>query len=322
MNRLSSSSKHSMLTRIITSLVLVLVCVPCVFLGGWYFFAAVSVVCILCLYEIIHTSNSTFNVFLYMISIAFGYLLMISSIIFDKSVTSTIGSSGVIALSSIFIPSLLVIFSFMLTFLFSLINEKCSIVNMCYIFSFCLFIGIACQSLMFLRYLPNSNYLKASDFVYQESPKSALLLCYLVIGVVFNDAGAYFVGILFGKHQMAKRISPKKTWEGFIGGILFSFAFSFTFSYLCSYFKCPILKGVIDFDGINWLYTLAFSLLIPFAAVFGDLLFSAIKRYYGIKDFSNILPGHGGILDRMDSLSFTGFVVAAILSSILNGWYL
>lgn len=321
MNRLSSSSKHSMLTRIITSVVLLLLCVPALFLGGWYFFACISVVCIFSIYEVVHASNNTLNVPLYIVGIAFGYLLMISNIIFDKSVSSVIGNSGVIALSSVFIPSLLVIFAFMFTFIFSLVSEKCSILNMCYIFCFCLYIGVACQALMFLRYLPNSNYLSDPNFTYQESVKSALLLVYVVIGVVFNDVGAYFVGVLFGKHQMIKRISPNKTWEGFVGGVVISFAFSFTYSYLCSYFKCPVLKGIFDFDGINWLYTLGFSILMPLAAVFGDLLFSAIKRHFGIKDFSNLLPGHGGVLDRMDSLSFTGFVVAAILSSILNGWY-
>ncbi len=322
MNRLSSSSKHSMLTRIITALILVVICVPCLFLGSWYFFSCITVVCILCIYEIVHTSNSSsFSVLLYIISLAFGLLMEFSNIIFDKSISSILFNYNVFAFSNVSIPSLIVIFSFMLLFMLSLTNEKYSILNICYVFSFCLYIGISCQSLLFLRFLPNSNYLNQSGFVYQESINSSLLILYVVLGVIFNDIGAYFVGVLFGKHQMAKRLSPHKTWEGFAGGVCISFAITFTYSYLCSYFNAPVLKGMFDFEGINWLYTFFFSLLMPLASVFGDLLFSAIKRHFGIKDFSNLLPGHGGVLDRMDSMSFTGFFVAALISCILNGWY-
>ena len=88
---------------------------------------------------------------------------------------------------------------------------------------------------------------------------------------------------------MNPRISPKKSWEGFIGGAVFGFVISMAFS-------------AMYWDMINPVVNTLMCLLCPVVAELGDLCFSAVKRYYKIKDFSDILPGHGGILDRVDSL--------------------
>lgn len=106
------------------------------------------------------------------------------------------------------------------------------------------------------------------------------------------DTGAYFTGMLIGKHKLNTRISPKKTIEGAIGGWAFGFLFSFGFAY---FFVDTLPMWAI------WMS----AILLPIAGQIGDLAFSAIKRCYGIKDFSNLLPGHGGVLDRLDSLIFT-----------------
>ncbi len=110
-----------------------------------------------------------------------------------------------------------------------------------------------------------------------------------------SDTGAYFSGMLFGKHKMAPVISPKKTWEGFFGGWVFSIG-------------CAALLAVI----YNWIYypTLHFypgryaliALVLAPLSVLGDLLASLIKRRCGIKDYGNIMPGHGGVMDRFDSV--------------------
>ncbi|MDO4467726.1 MAG: phosphatidate cytidylyltransferase [Bacillota bacterium] len=104
-----------------------------------------------------------------------------------------------------------------------------------------------------------------------------------------SDTGAWAIGRKFGKHKMNPRISPKKSWEGFAGGLIFGFILSFIVSFLYV-------------GQLNFMLNLAICLICPLFAELGDLCFSLIKRYYNIKDFSNLLPGHGGILDRVDSL--------------------
>lgn len=116
-----------------------------------------------------------------------------------------------------------------------------------------------------------------------------LYLITIVFATYGSDTGAWFFGRRYGKHKMNPRISPKKSWEGFVGGVISGFVIGWipVFFYL---------------HQVNLTLTFLLCLLCPAVAEFGDLCFSAIKRHYQIKDFSNLLPGHGGILDRVDSL--------------------
>ncbi len=102
-----------------------------------------------------------------------------------------------------------------------------------------------------------------------------------------NDTGAYLSGITFGKHKLMERISPKKTWEGLIGGIIVAS--------VIAWFLSGWL-GVVD--RIHWL---VISLIVSVAGTFGDLIESMLKRNTGVKDSGTIMPGHGGFLDRFDS---------------------
>lgn len=106
-----------------------------------------------------------------------------------------------------------------------------------------------------------------------------------------TDTGAYFIGRQFGKHKLAPHVSPNKTVEGFIGGIVSAIIIAGGFFYLMN------LSGNIG------LVILALIVLSIFGQL-GDLVESALKRFYGVKDSGKILPGHGGILDRFDSLLF------------------
>jgi phosphatidate cytidylyltransferase len=119
---------------------------------------------------------------------------------------------------------------------------------------------------------------------------------FLVVVTKFTDIGAYLVGSTLGRHKMIPRLSPKKTWEGTVGGVLFAVGGSA----LCLQFIRP-LAG----DGLNLAHALVLGLLLGVAAVIGDLAESLIKREAGVKDSSAILPGHGGALDLVDSLLFT-----------------
>ncbi|MCF0246665.1 MAG: phosphatidate cytidylyltransferase [Ileibacterium sp.] len=125
----------------------------------------------------------------------------------------------------------------------------------------------------------------------------------LIFATYGSDTGAFFAGKFFGKHKMNPRISPKKTWEGFAGGWIAGFVLSFAVSMLYSSDMNPQLN--------LWICILA-----PVFAELGDLCFSSYKRALGLKDFSNLLPGHGGVLDRIDSLMMN-FLLFGFLASIL-----
>lgn len=120
--------------------------------------------------------------------------------------------------------------------------------------------------------------------------KALLLMMFIMIWL--NDTGAFLVGSMIGKHKLFPRISPKKSWEGFVGGVVFS-----------------IIGGVIAklyfpdyFETISMIHLCGLGLVVGIFATWGDLVESLIKRTLGVKDSGNILPGHGGILDRIDSL--------------------
>jgi phosphatidate cytidylyltransferase len=113
----------------------------------------------------------------------------------------------------------------------------------------------------------------------------------VAIGLTWTcDTMAYFVGVLFGKHQWWPRLSPKKTWEGLVGGVLSTLVVA------------PLLVGWL-FGLSPWL-GLLLGVLVAVADPFGDLTVSLFKRMARIKDSSQLIPGHGGILDRLDSLLF------------------
>ena len=119
----------------------------------------------------------------------------------------------------------------------------------------------------------------------------ALRIFALVALIACNDTFAYFAGVLIGKHKLAPSISPKKSWEGLIGGAV-----------------AAVIGGAAIFHYLfetNWIIGAAIGLMTVITATCGDLIESAIKRDLAIKDMSNLLPGHGGIMDRLDSALFT-----------------
>jgi len=117
-----------------------------------------------------------------------------------------------------------------------------------------------------------------------------------------NDTFAYLSGLVFGKHKLFVRISPKKTWEGFIGGVLFAL--------VAGYFLHLLI------DNISLVEWLILTLLIAVSSVFGDFIESLLKRSASLKDSGKIMPGHGGILDRIDSTLFVAPVVFVYLQII------
>lgn len=125
-----------------------------------------------------------------------------------------------------------------------------------------------------------------------------------------SDTGAYFIGVFFGKHKMAPVISPKKTWEGFFGGWVISIGLTVLYGVICN-----VIMGSEAFD-VLLLVVLA-AVLAPLSVV-GDLLASLIKRRTGIKDYGNIMPGHGGVMDRFDSVIFIAPLLATAIMVVLT----
>ena len=128
---------------------------------------------------------------------------------------------------------------------------------------------------------------------------SLVLLIYLVLITTITDTFAYITGSYIGKTKMCEKISPKKTWEGMVGGTFFGV-----------FIPAMFYISVVD-PNVDVILITAITTFLSLLAQAGDLVFSSIKRYYDKKDFSNLIPGHGGILDRLDSLIFVllGFVV-------------
>ena len=143
-------------------------------------------------------------------------------------------------------------------------------------------------ALVRLLYAENGRFLVAIPFV----------LAFM------SDSGAYFVGLAFGKHKLAPVISPKKTVEGLFGGILGAVVGLLIYGL--------ILQVFFKFQ-VNYWYILLYGLLGSLAGVFGDLSLSAIKRQTGIKDYGNLIPGHGGVLDRFDSMMMVAPLMEALL---------
>ncbi|BCI63637.1 phosphatidate cytidylyltransferase [Tannerella sp. CAG:118] len=114
------------------------------------------------------------------------------------------------------------------------------------------------------------------------------LLMSFFIFIWTNDTGAFLVGITIGHHRLFERISPKKSWEGFVGGLIFSLIAAWVFS--------------LFYDNFSLIQWLGLSLTISISSTFGDLCESLLKRTIHIKDSGHILPGHGGLLDRFDSV--------------------
>jgi len=133
-----------------------------------------------------------------------------------------------------------------------------------------------------------ANYIVLVKSADGEISFTPLFLLALFVFVWINDTGAYLIGSQFGKHRLFERISPKKSWEGFWGGMFFALASSLIFS-----------RMVPEISWYNWL---GFATTVVCFGTWGDLVESLIKRTVGVKDSGKMLPGHGGMLDRFDSI--------------------
>ncbi len=178
-----------------------------------------------------------------------------------------------------------------LLYLFSLIvwsHGKLPFGDVLTVYALTVYILAALLSILYIR-----------DF--NESGKYIYLLIF--IGAWVTDTFAYFTGYLFGKHKLIEDVSPKKTIEGSIGGILFCAA------------GFAVLGLIVDrffAQNANLLFLIISGVIVSVISQIGDLIMSVIKRHYGIKDYGKIFPGHGGMLDRFDSILAVSLGMGAI----------
>ena len=151
-----------------------------------------------------------------------------------------------------------------------------------------LLIPFLLAALVRIRIMENGVYFVAAPFVMAFMP----------------DTGAYLIGCAFGKHKLCPNISPKKTVEGLFGGFLGGIVGMIVYGLVLQHFF-----GLI----VNYLFAALYGVLGAGFATFGDLMFSVIKRQTGIKDYGRLLPGHGGILDRFDSVTIVAPLAEVLL---------
>lgn len=239
-----------MLQRIITSLIIIALVIPPLFFGGVYLRLLIFAICAIASYEMVSLRYKN----------RWGLVFF------------TFLSTLVMYLVDIAYYVPLLVFYIIILCLIVIANNDYDINDMCFILLISLILTIAAKGVV---------------NVYE---KSMMNMIYIIIACYVTDTMAYFVGYKFGKHKMIPRISPKKTWEGALGGYFFGALISLIYGYFMTGIEFPLL--------------ILSSFTLPIIAQIGDLSFSAIKRSYHVKDFGSIFPGHGGVLDRIDSLLF------------------
>ncbi len=254
-----------MTKRVISAIVMIAVFVPILILGGTYFSVLMTVLGVVGLYELLRIRGTKKKFPVVLRVLAY---ILVAVLILNHSKAIEFQWDLDYRLVS------LILFTFLSPMVFINDSKKYNLNDALFLIGSVIFIGLSFNLLVVTR---NSNI---------------MYIVYLFLITTMTDTFALFTGMLVGKHKLAPQISPKKTIEGAIGGSLMG----------------TIIATSFYVTVINHSVPLVFVVLITLALTgigqIGDLAFSSIKRYYGEKDFSNLIPGHGGILDRLDSLIF------------------
>ncbi len=325
--KLSESTEHSLFVRTATALVLVAVGVPAATLGGWFLLALSFVAVGFAAYEILALpGRKRYNIGIWILTYVAMYSLVYWQFLKPTETRTLLLQGNFFYLNGFNVSVIAISVYLCLLFLASFFWQNFRIEDVFYLFTMVLLVSLGFYSILFLRYFPpflagQTAYGKWRGFIWD--PSSCLLLWFVLLSVWAGDTGAYLTGIFFGKNPMNPRISPHKTWEGFFGGaalsIVFSFSYVAIFDYALGY---PLLPGVFDVrsNPLDWLWVLFFAFLIPVLDNIGGFMFSAVKRKYGAKDWGKVFPGHGGVLDRFDSVLVTSIAVAIIVIITFNNW--
>lgn len=334
-NKPGEGYKASLRSRVIVAILLIVILAPAIFVGSWYFFGIMAIFLAVAIFEICKAPGKKYGwwvwAFTYLVTFLYVYWFVLKANIGayledpEHYVFSLEEYFGGLSISIIGIAVTLGGY-----FTIALFDKNFDFGDVAYFFLMTFMVGIGFQSLFFLRYYPfylagkNPTYLwyeglggrALTDNTNFRFLLSSALFFLMASGTIFNDTFAYFGGIYFGKRKLT-HISPKKTWEGFFFGVIGSFLLNMVLLFTMAATGYPILP-TLDLD--HWYWILLVSIAIPFIGVLGDLSLSLIKRYFKIKDFGTVLRGHGGILDRADSVMFVSIGLSILLIFIGNGW--
>lgn len=254
-----------MKTRIISAFFALLVFIPIVLQGGTIFNVAIFILALLGLKEFLDAKNTKKEIPIFIKLVSY---IMMALILLDGSKNPEF----------IFALDFRVITGFFLVYLIpTVLYHDRSIYSISDAFNLIggvFFLGVGFHILMYVRSVDLN------------------ILIYLFCISIFTDTFAFLTGLLIGKNKLVETVSPKKTVEGMIGGTIMGV-------FISTWFYCTVIDPEVGLLSI-----IITSTFLSILGQLGDLVFSAIKRYYGKKDFSNIMPGHGGILDRLDSIIF------------------
>lgn len=261
--------KNNFLQRAITGILFVAIIVGCILYDSLAFGTLFVIVSALTIREFGHLVNQSGEV-----SINRTITMLGGAYLFLAIMGFCIDAAG----SKIFIPYLILIIYLMVSELY--LKKKNPVLNWAYSMLSQMYIALPFAMLNVLAF---QNDPEASSVSYNRIlPLSIFVFLWL------NDTGAYCFGSLFGKHRLFERISPKKSWEGFFGGLAVVLGASQALAWYA--------------PEISWYNWLGLSATVVIFGTWGDLTESLLKRTLGVKDSGNLLPGHGGMLDRFDSL--------------------
>lgn len=349
MNPITPEQKASLRSRLIVAAILIVLIVPSFFVGQWLFFGIVAIFLALATTEMIMAPHKPFKWYVYLLTyvVVFSYVYwFVFKGNFGELITARNGGYEYhFSLENYFrtldISIVGIASSIFLYCLLGILDKNFSWNDVAYFIAFTILLGLGFQAFFFCRYYPfymfgsNGNFngltetskgllwyggYSGADLIQTNIFKylgSSSLLFFVILITSMNDAGAYFVGSAFGKHKMNERISPHKTWEGFFGGWIIGAVAGLIFGLVITFLGYPMLPTLTS---TTWYWVAALAVVIPLISDLGDLAFSMIKRNFGIKDYGNILKGHGGIVDRMGSDMFTCIFTAVVCIFITNGW--
>ena len=271
-----------MRTRLITAAVALCVLIPVlIFSDTWLFPIAVSVFCLMALFEMFRCVKLSGNLWITLPIYLSAAFLVIGVRLFK----SQLGFDTWTFIARVAVPCMLLVTLYLFAVLV-FAKGKVAVDSIAIAGFMSLYIVSAFMAILFLR----------------DSASGAYTYLLIFIGAWITDSFAYFTGLLFGKHKLIPEISPKKTVEGSIGGILFCGAAFIIYGVAITHF-------VESATRMNLGLLFCYGVIVSVVSQIGDLSLSAVKRQYGIKDFGKLFPGHGGVLDRFDSILAVSLVL-------------
>lgn len=298
-----------MKTRVITGIILAAIIVPIVYFGGIYFLIfglLMSIIAAHEMMEMFYTKRKSLKNLRYVIPILTGLITLMVYLVNVKNVDQF--WLVVIFLSCIIFAMGVVVFT-----------KDSHADDMLSCIMTLVYCGLIIGYVISVRYIGESFPISFQNIIFKNIPNTIKtdfsgprLFAYLYLIVIGTDISAYFFGSRFGKRKLAPTISPNKSVEGAIWGLIMGSAVGTAFAFLfnlisVSDFHSALLAGLVVF---------LISAIMSFMVQLGDLIASKLKRAYDIKDFGYIFPGHGGVLDRFDSLIFSGAFFYIIIQFI------